>query len=378
MAGPATSPAGLEPSYESPPRMARVAATPRWSGVMSAAERAAPAPFEAEAPDGPEAETLFESASLAEANPLILALGSYEGPLDMLLDLARRQKVDLREISILALAEQYLSFIAEAKRLRLELAADYLVMAAWLAYLKSRLLLPKPPEDEEPTGEEMAAHLAFQLERLQAMRDVAEALFARAQLGRDFFARGEPEKRRISTRVEWTASQVELFRAYVRQSTKKSFQPLHYERRSVVAIDEALLRLRRALANAPDWETLESYLPSEWLDEEYARSAIASTFAAALELAKHGQVVLKQEEAFAPLYIAPRDGAAPLSESALAAALSRPEPAPTDERADASASPREEASEDEASEDEASADEASAEERRERLRDEAQTRGDAA
>ncbi|MEM9723894.1 MAG: ScpA family protein [Pseudomonadota bacterium] len=293
------------------------------------------APTEAEDAGAVPAETLFENASAVETERLVLALGGYEGPLDMLLDLARTQKVDLRQISILALAEQYLAFIAEAKRLRLELAADYLVMAAWLAYLKSRLLLPKPPEDDEPTGEEMAAHLAFQLERLQAMRDAAEALFALPRLGRDHHARGEPERRKISTRVEWTASQVDLFRAFVRQSTKKSFQPLHYERRSVVAIDEALLRLRRVLSGGPDWETLQSYLPPEWLDDEYARSAIASTFAAALELAKHGQVLLRQEEAFAPLYIQRREDAAPLGERSLSDQLNRPAPeGPPDQSAD--------------------------------------------
>lgn len=264
----------------------------------------------------PLTETLFESASQSERETLTLALGSYEGPLDMLLDLARGQKVDLREISVLALAEQYLAFIATAKRLRLEVAADYLVMAAWLAYLKSRLLLPKPPEDDAPTGEEMAAHLAFQLERLQAMRDVAEALFGRPQLGRDYFARGEPERRKISTRVEWTATQFELFRAYVRQSTKKSFQPLHFERRSIVAIDEALLRLRRALSHVPEWRQLESFLPDEWREESFARSAVASSFAAVLELAKHGQVHLKQESHYAPLFVSPRDDAAASAEGA--------------------------------------------------------------
>ena len=188
-------------------------------------------------------DTLFASASASETERLILNLGSYEGPLDMLLDLARSQKVDLREISVLALAEQYLAFIEAAKRLRLDLAADYLVMAAWLAYLKSRLLLPKPPEDDGPTGEEMAAHLAFQLERLQGMRRVAEKLLERPQLGRDFFQRGEPERRIVSTRVEWTATTIDLLRAYARQRTKENFQPLHLERprrgcdrRGVVAV----------------------------------------------------------------------------------------------------------------------------------------------
>ena len=257
-------------------------------------------------------ETLFEHA--ADAEMLNLALGTYEGPLDMLLDLARAQKVDLREISVLALAEQYLAFIAAAKQLRLDVAAEYLVMAAWLAYLKSRLLLPKPAEDDEPTGEEMAAYLAFQLERLEGMRKAAEALFELPRLGTEFFPRGEPERRIISTRVEYVATQHELLLAYARQKTKENFKPLHLERRAVVAIDEALLRLRRAVGKTPDWEKLAEFLPEEWRDEKHARSAVASTFAAALELAKHGQVLIRQEDTFGPIFIRMREdaqGAAP-------------------------------------------------------------------
>lgn len=250
-----------------------------------------------------DAETLFENASMVETERLILNLGSYEGPLDMLLDLARSQKVDLREISVLALAEQYLAFIEAAKKLQLDLAADYLVMAAWLAYLKSRLLLPKPPEDDGPSGEELAAHLAFQLERLQAMRRVAEKLFERPQLGREFYARGEPERRVVSTRVEWTATTLDLLRAYARQRTKENFQPLHLERRAVVAIDEALVRLRRLIGDTMEWTELQKFLPSEWRDDAFARSAVASTFAASLELAKHGQIRIRQEDHFAPIYL---------------------------------------------------------------------------
>ncbi len=253
-------------------------------------------------------ETLFEHA--ADAEMLNLALGSYEGPLDMLLDLARAQKVDLREISVLALAEQYLAFITAAKQLRLDLAAEYLVMAAWLAYLKSRLLLPKPAEDDEPSGEEMAAFLAFQLERLEGMRKAAEALFELLRLGGDFFPRGEPERRIISTRVEYVATQHELLLAYARQKTKDNFKPLHLERRAVIAIDEALLRLRRALGKTPDWEKLAEYLPEEWRDEGHARSAVASMFAAALELGKHGQVLIKQDDTFGPIFIRMREDAA--------------------------------------------------------------------
>lgn len=266
-----------------------------------------------------QSETLFQRA--ADAETLNLALGSYEGPLDMLLDLARSQKVDLREISVLALAEQYLAFISAAKQLRLDLAAEYLVMAAWLAYLKSRLLLPKPPEDDEPSGEEMAAYLAFQLERLEGMRKAAEALFALPRLGTDFYARGEPERRIVSTRVEYVATQHELLLAYARQKTKENFKPLHLERRAVIAIDEALLRLRRAIGHVPDWERLAEFLPAEWRDDAHARSAIASTFAAALELAKHGQVLIRQDDAFGPIFLRMREdsagaGAKPRDEAA--------------------------------------------------------------
>ncbi len=258
--------------------------------------------------DGAQAEQdgLFAAAAERE-DPLVLNLDGYEGPLHALLDLARLQKVDLRKISVLQLAEQYLQFIREARRLRLDIAADYLVMAAYIAYMKSRLLLPKiVEEDDEPSGEEMAAYLAFQLQRLEAVRGVADEIFARSQLDRDFFARGEPEKRRITTRVEWVATQHDLLMAYSRQASKKSFQPLHLDRRSVVAIDEALVRLRKALGVQMDWRELYSYLAPEWRDEEHARSAVASTFAATLELAKLGRLFLRQDEQFGPLMVMPR------------------------------------------------------------------------
>lgn len=280
--------------------------------------------------------SLFETASASEREKLQLKLGGYDGPLDLLLDLARRQKVDIREISMLALAEQYLAFLREARRLRLDIAADYLVMAAWLAFLKSRLLLPKPPDDDAPSGEEMAAYLAFQLERLAGLRRAAEDLFALPQLGQAFFARGEPERRRVTTRVEWTATQHELLMAYARQRTKKEFKPLHLERRSVIAIDRALLRLRRALGATPGWSQLAAYLPDEWRDDAHLRSAVASTFAAALELAKHGQIAIRQDGAFAPIYIAARDDAPPpppAARLAEAAAAREAEPQPAQSRA---------------------------------------------
>lgn len=252
------------------------------------------------------AETLFETASAAERDSLQVELDGYSGPLDLLLDLARRKKIDLKPMSMLALAEQYLIFFERARAARLDMAADYLVMAAWLAYLKSRQLLPEPPSDDEPSGEDMAAYLAFQLERLQALQGAIEELFARPRLGETFFPRGEPEKRVVSTKIEWTATQHELLLAYARQRMKASFTPLHLDRRAVVAIDQALARLRAALGPTPGWERLAAYLPEEWREEASVRSALASTFAAALELAKHGQIELRQDAAFAPIYISRR------------------------------------------------------------------------
>ena len=264
----------------------------------------APAGAQQSASDG--GDNLF-SAAAEQGEPLVVSLEGYEGPLHVLLELALKQKVDLKKIAVLPLAEQYLEFIREARRMRLDLAADYLVMAAYIAFMKSRLLLPKiEADDDQPTGEELAAYLAFQLERLHGMRRAAEELFARTQLERDFFARGEPERRRITTRVEWIATQHDLLMAYSRQSSKKSFQPLHLDRRAVVAIDEALVRLRRALGSQMDWEELYSYLAPEWCDEDHARSAVASTFAATLELAKLGRVFLRQDEHFGPLHVMPR------------------------------------------------------------------------
>ncbi|MEO1292611.1 MAG: ScpA family protein [Pseudomonadota bacterium] len=275
---------------------------------MSVAESAgavAAARISEEESDG----TLFEHATAVEGEQLMVAIDGYEGPLDLLLDLARKQKVDLREVSVLELAEQYLAFVAEARKLRLELAADYLVMAAWLAYLKSRLLLPKTERDEGEDAEDQAERLAFQLKRLEAMKKVADQLFNRTLLGRETFARGEPERRRVSTRIEYTATQLDLLRAYARQRTRDTFQPFHLSRGPVVAIDEALSRMRTLIGDALDWASLSSFLPSEWKDEDHARSAIASTFAATLELAKHGRVKIKQDGVFAPIFLMRSDPA---------------------------------------------------------------------
>ena len=192
-------------------------------------------------------EDFFDAGATAErlaAEALVVDLDGFEGPLDLLLALARSQKVDLRRISILRLAEQYLGFVEAAKLLRIELAADYLVMAAWLAFLKSRLLLPPDPAEDGPSADEMAAHLAFQLQRLEAMRDAAARLMARDQLGRDVFARGEEETVATRRRTVWTASLIELMRAYARIRTKDDFRPLHLARGPVFTMEQALERMR--------------------------------------------------------------------------------------------------------------------------------------
>src|SRR5210317_1627241 len=184
---------------------------------------------------------------------LIVDVDGFEGPLDVLLTLGRTQKVDLRKISILHLAQQYLAFVERAKALRLEVAADYLVMAAWLAFLKSRLLLPPDPSEDGPSGEELAAHLAFQLERLQAMRDAAAQLMARDQLGRDFFARGLPETVERVKHVKYTANLLDLMQAYSRIRTRDEFRPFVMDRNDIFTMEEALERMRRLIGFAVDW-----------------------------------------------------------------------------------------------------------------------------
>ena len=246
-----------------------------------------------------------------QSEALTVDVGGYEGPLDLLLTLARTQKVDLRQISILALAEQYLGFVEEAKRLRIELAADYLVMAAWLAYLKSRLLLPPDESDEGPSGEELAAHLAFQLERLEAMRQRASELMGRDQLGRDFFARGEPQAVTSRRKVEYTSSVLELLQAYARVKTRDDFEPLHLKRGPVYTMEQALARMSGLIGYAIDWGTLSEFLPEGWqVSPQKRRSAVASTFAAALELVKAGKAEMRQEETFAPLQVRAKRGTA--------------------------------------------------------------------
>ncbi len=255
----------------------------------------------------------FESedsiAARRSAEALIVDVDGFEGPLDLLLTLSRTQKVDLRRISVLDLAEQYLGFVEKARALRIELAADYLVMAAWLAYLKSRLLLPPDPTEEGPTGAELAAHLAFQLERLQAMREAAARLMGRDQKGRDFFARGMPEALSVSRKTKFEASLLDLMRAYSRLRTRDEFRPYAFDRSDIYPYEVALERLISLVPGAADWTSLQSYLPEGWRGAPARkRSAIASTFAATLELAKQGKIELRQSDTFALLHLRRRPG----------------------------------------------------------------------
>ena len=252
--------------------------------------------------DGFDADSEIEARLKAEA--LIVDVDGFEGPLDLLLTLSRTQKVDLRKISVLELAEQYLRFVERAKSLRIELAADYLVMAAWMAFLKSRLLLPPDPEDEGPSGEELAAHLAFQLERLEAMRRAAARLMARDRLARDFFARGIPEDVTATRRVDYTATILDLMQAYAQIRTKDDFEPLTFRRDRVFTMEQALERMKGLIGHALDWGDLLQFLPEGWSNDPVSlRSATASTFAASLELAKLGALEIRQDDMFAPIML---------------------------------------------------------------------------
>lgn len=253
-----------------------------------------------------------EVAARVAAETLIVDVDGFEGPLDILLMLSRTQKVDLRKISVLELAIQYLAFVEQAKLLRIELAADYLVMAAWLAFLKSRLLLPPDPTEEGPSGEELAAHLAFQLERLQAMRDAAAKLMARDQLGRERFSRGLTQDVTHRKTVTYTATLLDLMQAYARIKTRDDFRPFVLDRGPILSMDQALSGMRKTLGFVGEWTDIQSFLPDEWRDDpKKRRSATASTFAATLELAKEGKIELRQSDLFAPIQIKkriPEDG----------------------------------------------------------------------
>ena len=241
----------------------------------------------------------FDERPIRQSDELNLSLDGWEGPLDLLLNLARAQKVDLAQISILQLVEQYLAYLSEARALKLEIAADYLVMAAWLAYLKSCLLLPKDPE-QDPSPEEIALRLQMRLQRLDAMREAGARLLGRDRIGRDVFVRGNPEGLRLVRKAQWQVRDFDLFAAYgaVRARTQPAMHVVHA--RAVMTLDEAIERVSKMIGMALDWTFLESFLPSSQ-DPQFRRSALASSFLAALELARRGRLDIAQDEPFAPI-----------------------------------------------------------------------------
>jgi segregation and condensation protein A len=260
------------------------------------------------------------ATELADRDPdepaLVIDVEGFEGPLDLLLTLARQQKVDLAKISILALADQYLAFIEEARKLRLELAADYLVMAAWLAYLKSRLLLP--PEQHEPDGlsaEDLATALAQRLRRLEAIRYVAEQLLNRPQLGREVFARGLPEPIAEIKKPEWSATLYDLLSAYASQRQKQARAFVRLPKRAVWSLSEAREAVERLIGVSTEWRALDEYLIAYMADPAHASTVRASSFAATLELVREGLLEVNQQKAFAPLYVRKKQGDAANSAS---------------------------------------------------------------
>jgi segregation and condensation protein A len=250
-------------------------------------------------------EKLWEDAGdRALGEPaLVVDLEGFEGPLDLLLHLARSQRVDLARISVLSLAEQYLAFIDSARRIRLELAADYLVMAAWLAYLKSRLLIPQPKNDNELSGEEMAAQLAFRLKRLEAMREAATRLVNRNRLGRDVFARGAPEHTVVERTSVYSATLYDLLTAYAAQRQRQSITQVTIAKRRVWSLADARSILTRMIGEIADWTALDTFLLRYLADPRERVTAVASAFAASLELVREGRVEIRQEKPFAPIYM---------------------------------------------------------------------------
>jgi len=241
----------------------------------------------------------FDQPLFRQPDELTLTLDGWEGPLDLLLNLARAQKVDLAQISILQLVEQYLAYLNEARALKLEIAADYLVMAAWLAYLKSCLLLPKDPE-QDPSPEEIAFRLQQRLQRLDAMREAGARLLGRDRIGRDVFLRGAPEGLRLVRKAAWQVRDFDLFAAYgaVQARSQPAMHVVHA--RAVMTLDAAIERVGRMIGQAIDWTFLESFLPATQ-DPQFRRSCLASSFLAALELARRGRLDIAQDEAFGPI-----------------------------------------------------------------------------
>ena len=248
-----------------------------------------------------ETEAEFDTKPVRQSDELTLTLGAWEGPLDLLLNLARVQKVDLAQISILELVEQYLAYLTEARALKLEIAADYLVMAAWLAYLKSCLLLPKDPE-QDPSPEEIALRLQLRLQRLDAMRDAGARLLGRDRIGRDVFVRGAPEGLRLVRKSAWQVRDFDLFAAYGAVKARTAPAMHVVQPRTVMTLEEAIDRVSKMIGMAIEWMAIEAFLPASD-DPVFRRSALASSFVAALELARRGQLDLRQDEPFAPLQL---------------------------------------------------------------------------
>jgi segregation and condensation protein A len=250
----------------------------------------------------------FDRVQASDEPAFTVDLDGFEGPLDLLLELARRQRVDLARISILALVDQYLRFVEAARKLRLELAADYLVMAAWLAFLKSRLLLPTPAEPAELDAPALAEGLAQRLRALAVIREAGEHLMSRPRMGRDFFARGEPEAAvNTSGRITYQANLYDLLAAYARQSQRHALARVRFKVREVWSLAEARQALTRLLGIQADWTAFDSFLLEACSDSHMRRSARASTFAASLELAREGKIEMRQEKAFAPIWLRPTD-----------------------------------------------------------------------
>ncbi len=268
--------------------------------------------------EGNEKSDVWDNSEteIKSAEPqLTVDVEGFEGPLDLLLELSRRQKVDLAKISILALAEQYLEFIEEVRKLRIELAADYLVMAAWLAFLKSKLLLPvEEIAEDEMSGEEMAAMLAFRLKRLEAMREAGKRLVNRNRLGRDFFIRGIPEPIKVDKKKDFTAMLYDLLSAYATQRQRQSVSHVTISKREVWSLSDAREILTRMVGELSDWTPLDAFLIPYIPTPELRNSAIASSFAASLELVREGKLKIRQEKAFAPLYLKKGDQPAPRQE----------------------------------------------------------------
>ena len=270
-------------------------------GFMLTGDAAGASEPTAEMPDNWPADDAARRGAKSDEDKLYLELDGWEGPLDLLLDLSRRQKVDLRQISILALVDQYLDYIDQAEALRLELAADYLVMAAWLAYLKSALLLPKE-EQEDPSPEELALRLQLRLQRLGAMRESAARLMARDRIGRDIFLRGRPEGLRIDRKTLWKSDTYSLIQAYGQVKARTAPRIYHVANRPVMTLDSALERGSAMLGVTLDWMDIRDFLPPR-AEPALRKSALASSFVAALELARLGRAELEQEGAFEPLRI---------------------------------------------------------------------------